>query len=136
VTLPSALVAEEAEDEQLELLLSALDEMNYPEEYALLATVYIHRLVSRGLLTLTSLIGYFHYLRISGKVRRLHAYKNALTHIPTNSNIDVNLALEEISSLLNDYPLIKRELVELESPSNADDDFYMEEDLGFLSGDV
>lgn len=56
--LPSALISEEAEDEQMELLLSALDEMDYPDEYSLLACVYIHRLVSRGLLALAILIDY------------------------------------------------------------------------------
>lgn len=47
----------------------------------------------------------------------------------------MDTVLEEIEDLLRDYPLIKRELVELESPSNGEDDVYMEEDLGFLSSD-
>jgi hypothetical protein len=41
-------MAESNEEEQIERLLKVLDELNYPNEYSLLASVYISRLVSRG----------------------------------------------------------------------------------------
>lgn len=47
-TIASAYVAEETEDEQIELLLGALDELGYPDEYLLLSSVYVNRLVSKG----------------------------------------------------------------------------------------
>lgn len=48
VTVPTNLIAESAEEEQIELLLDALDELDYAEEYTLLASVHVNRLIARG----------------------------------------------------------------------------------------
>ncbi|KAI6175504.1 Protein HIR [Aphelenchoides bicaudatus] len=111
-TIASSFNADDMEDEQIALLLSALDELNYPEEYMLLASVYVNRLVAKG------------------KIARLYGYiEETLNNLTPGSQIDLDILRDEIDQLLEKHALVKQSLADFQN--QVDDGFT--EDLGFLS---